>query len=59
MVVLHQSCIVLVYNLLDVGQSTVADFDGVAIENLSERVIYCKYIYAYTRICIYMYISQR
>ena len=39
MVVLYQSFIVLVYNLLDVRHSTVADFDGVTIENLSEQVV--------------------
>ena len=44
MVVLHQSCIVLVYDLLNIKHSAVADFDGVAVKDLSERVVCCKYI---------------
>ena len=49
MAVLHQSRIVLVYNLLDVGHSTVADFDGAAIENLFERVVCCRYVVNYLK----------
>ena len=41
-VVLHQSGIVLVYDLLNIRHGTVADFDGVAVEDLSERVVCCK-----------------
>ena len=39
--VLYQPCIVLVYTLLDVGHSAVTDFDGIAIENLSEQAVSC------------------
>ena len=38
-----------VYNLLNIRHSTVADFDGVAVEDLSERVVCCEYIVNYLK----------
>ena len=39
----------LVYDLLNIRHSAVADFDGVAVEDLSERVVCCEYIVNYLK----------
>ena len=51
MVAFHQSGIVLVYDLLNIRHGTVADFNGVAVEDLSERVVCCEYIVNYNTNC--------
>ena len=39
----------LVYDLLNIRHGTVADFNGVAVEDLSERVVCCEYIVNYLK----------
>ena len=39
----------LVYDLLNIRHGTVADFNGVAVEDLSERVVCCDYIVNYLK----------